>query len=322
VALAESVFSAVSRFQQNPADLVVLGLDGLEERDLEVVRVLREIRPEVYVLLAFPSPLRDRAVKALAIGADSYILEPFYLGEFLDFVRRGLERTRRARRVPPGTEGEDLERLAAAVAHAVRNPLQIIELMLSDDAEGETDPSDVREETDRVNEVVKELIGFAHRARIDRSTVSLNDVMKEIVHPPGGRLRRVRRDLAPDLPPISGDPERLRAAFGALASLSGEDGRLEVRTEITPRGRLRATVRLADLTLSEDERDALFLPFRSRVPGTVGLAAATAKATFDAHDAETAVQSRDGDGTTVRIDFPVVEGAPRREGERARGKGD
>ena len=84
--LAEDVFSAVSTYAANPSDLVVLGLNSLEERDLEVVRVLREIRAEVYILLAFPAHLRDRAVKALALGADSYILEPFYLAEFLDIV--------------------------------------------------------------------------------------------------------------------------------------------------------------------------------------------------------------------------------------------
>ena len=37
------------------ADLVVLATSGLTERDFEAIRVFRELRPEVYVMLTFPT---------------------------------------------------------------------------------------------------------------------------------------------------------------------------------------------------------------------------------------------------------------------------
>lgn len=314
----ENVYRAVSAFTANRPDLVVLGLAGLDDRDLEAIRVLRELSPDVYLLLAFPSGQRDRAVKALALGADSYILEPFYLGEFLDIVRRGLERAGAGRRSEglPAADDEGLERLAGAVAHAINNPLQILELMLTDE-EGGPDREEFRQETRRIGAVVKELLAFSRRAEAPTTNVDVNELIRETLPETDAEPGPIRHELAEDLPRVPANPEALRAAivaFDGLAGAASSGDRLVVRTALEP-GRSRRPVRLdfsaPELLLTSEEVRDLFHPFAGPMQGAVGLAGATAHAVVEALGGEIRVESRKGRGTEISVRLPAVSGARR-----------
>ena len=308
VEAVENVYKAISSFTARPADLVLIGLGDVDERDLEVIRVLRELNPEVYVVLSFPTAHRDRAVRALALGADSYLLEPFYLGEFLDLVRRGLVRSTRG---TVAGNGEDLERLAGAVAHAINNPLQILELLLTDDGGSGPDPEEFRHEAERVKEVVNELLSFARREENRPEPLDLNALVRETFPPEDDLRTRIRTDLAEDLPEIVADPIGMRRVLRALSLLSharGQGGPLEIST-VAPegaRGRVTLRVRASELLLSDEEQDSMFQPFAGPIQGVVGLSGATAGALIRANGGTVAVESREGEGTTVAIGLPLA----------------
>lgn len=296
---ADNVLQAVSRFAAEPADLVVLGLAGLTDRDIAVLETLREIRPGVFILLAFPAAARERAVKALASGADSYILEPFYLGEFVDLVRRGIERARRPSLAP---EAADSEKLAVAVAEVINNRLQILELLLTELKEGATEPEEIRDETDRIKDVAEELLAFARKAEFHPVSVDLNQLLENLAstHPAlrGASLGR----LAAGLPPIDGDPRGLATLVTAIAGMAAGE-RIELATGMDEEGRPVLTVWAPDVVLAPDEAQAFFEPFAGPARGATGLAAATAKAVAEAHGAEIDVTSREGAGTAVTVRF-------------------
>jgi signal transduction histidine kinase len=322
----ENILLAVSKFTARPADLVVLGLAHLDDRDLRgVISVFRKLRPGVYILLAFPPRRRDSAVKALTFGADSYILEPFYLGEFSELVRRGLIRARVVPTDTPPSDAEGLEKLAAAVAHAVNNPLQILEFLLSDEAESTPDADEIRHETARVAAVVEELLAFAHRDEVRTVEVDLNRVVSDAVPTRGGK-RLIRRKLADDPPSVEGDPAKLTLAFRALAGLARARGTLERLEVVTGRSETDAatvTYRARDLVLTPDERRELFRPFGGPVQGELGLLAAAAEGILRAHGAKIETASTEADGTTVTIRFPKAGALARREPEEgARTKGE
>jgi signal transduction histidine kinase len=303
VSSAENVFQAVSLFAERPADLVHLSLAEFEERDLEVLRVLRDIRPSVYVLLSFPMTLRDLAVKALARGADAYVVEPFYLGEYLDLVRRGIARARIGAPAP-APESTDLERLAGAVAHAVNNPLQIVELLLSQEA-GKLERGELRQEARRIRDVVVELLAFSRRRERPQTALDLNGLLRELV--PEGTETEVTLDLSPGLPELHADEEGLRLLLTALLSLPGirnGHGPLSVATGSGAPGQLSLRFHAPDLILSESEVRSFFRPFESPLPDAVGLSAATARAVVDAHSGEIEVTSREGEGTRVVVNIP------------------
>jgi DNA-binding response OmpR family regulator len=120
----ESWYESMARFVDEPADLVLLGLMGVQEPELELITALkREERPP-RILVTFPSPLRDLGVRALARGADGYVFEPFYGDELVGIVRGQLSL------VAPAEGAEALAQLAQEAAHAIGNPLQVLTLLL------------------------------------------------------------------------------------------------------------------------------------------------------------------------------------------------
>jgi len=127
VETVDSWYACMARFVDEPADLVLLGLGGVQEPELDLISALKKEERPPRILVTFPSPLRDLAVRALVIGADGYLLEPFYGDELVGVVRGQLLVAE-----PPG-DPEALARLAQETAHAVGNPLQILTLLLQKD---------------------------------------------------------------------------------------------------------------------------------------------------------------------------------------------
>jgi DNA-binding response OmpR family regulator len=151
-----STFDAITRFVEEPAEIVVLGLGGLEPRELDLIRALIREEPRPRMLVTFPSPRRDLAVRALVLGASAYALEPFYPDEIVGLVR-GL-RSKPAPEKPGGA----LARLAEEVAHAVNNPLQVLSFLVAKDKVTKKEVLDtVPPSVERIRKVVAHLKDFA-----------------------------------------------------------------------------------------------------------------------------------------------------------------
>jgi len=298
------VFEAVSAYTRDAADIVVLGLKDLTEQDLKAIKVFRQVRADSFVLVVFPASLRDRAVRALAHGADAYILEPFYPGEFLDIVRRAVSRISRDGKPDPA--GADLERMAGAVAHAINNPLQIMELLIEEIEDGSSGAADLRVEAQRIKHVAEELLAFARRTEVNPENLDLNELIRsELSELP--QAREIDTDYAPGLPLIFADPAGLRTVVRAFALL-GAPGSLNISTKLEKEGQNQFSVvcfNAPDLILSAAERDAFFTPFVGPVSGEVGLATATARAVIEHHGGFVEFFSREGMGTRVMVALPI-----------------
>ncbi|HEX5137561.1 MAG TPA: hypothetical protein VFY93_11345 [Planctomycetota bacterium] len=149
----DSTYDCIDRFVDAPADVVVLGLGGVDEAELDLIPALkREERPP-RVLVTFPGPRREMAVRALSKGADGYVLEPFYRDEVLGLVRAQL-----ARGAGPYYA---LSHLAREVAHAVNNPLQVVALLLMKEKVTKQELlKAIPEQTARIEAVVRHLREF------------------------------------------------------------------------------------------------------------------------------------------------------------------
>jgi DNA-binding response OmpR family regulator len=195
----ESTYACIDRFVDAPADVVVLGLADVDETELDLIPALkREERPP-RVLVTFPGPRREMAVRALSKGADGYVLEPFYRDEVLGLVRGQLARE----------EGPyyALSHLAREVAHAVNNPLQVLALLLMKEKVTKQELlKSIPEQTARIEAVVRHLREFG---AIPAAKPELQDVRPMIeaagieLEPGGSAPARV-------------DPASLAAALTAL----------------------------------------------------------------------------------------------------------
>ncbi len=181
VETAQNSYDCVARFVEERADLVLVGLESLRESELDMLRTLAKEDPKPRILITFPMALREFAVKALAAGADGYLLEPFYAEEFVSLARAHLgSATAPSRTV-------DLPLLAREVAHAVNNPLQIVSLLLGDEKTSKKKlVEQVGAEIERVRDVVQLLERYGS---VKSAETAAADIVPLVEKAATGRVR-------------------------------------------------------------------------------------------------------------------------------------
>jgi PAS domain S-box-containing protein len=155
---------------------------------------------------------------------------------------------------------ESVGRLAAGVAHEVKNPLMIIRLGVDYLAKQFPQESsqeilnDVRGAIERADNVIKELLDFAKQKEFARRPTDINQVIDKAIHLIKHEIKRrnivIVRNRSDPIPQIYADPDRLVQVFVNLLSNAaqaiGKDGGIEV---------VARSMCLGEHDLMESERD-------------------------------------------------------------------
>ena len=218
-----------------------------------------------------------------------------------------------------------LGRLSTVVAHEIRNPLMIIKAALRGLRRDDVGPSDVKaavadidEEIVRLNRIVSEVLDFARPIRFEMAPADLNALCADAVKASGGDGEPLRATLRLDgsLPPIVTDAERLRLVLINLltnarhAVAARDDAPVEgdgimVLTERCGPSRVAIEVRDRGTGISAEHLSRIFDPyFTTRRTGT-GLGLAISRNIVEGLRGTIGVDSRAGEGTSVRIELPV-----------------
>ena len=211
-----------------------------------------------------------------------------------------------------------LGRLSTVIAHEVRNPLMIIKGALRTLGRDSATAADVRdaakdidEEIERLNSLITDVLDVARPIRFDPAPTDVNTVCRAAVQAASAGYTHgpVTLDLAPGLPVITTDGERLRTVLINLLTNSQNaiEGRpaprVEVITEPLAERRVAITIRDNGKGIAEDDLPRIFDPyFTTRRAGT-GLGLAIAKNVIDAMGGSIAVTTREGVGTDFRIEL-------------------
>jgi two-component system, NtrC family, sensor histidine kinase HydH len=285
-------------------------------RDREV-----EIRtgPDERIPLSLSAaPLRDDAGQEL--GSVILIKD-------LREIRDLQERVRRSERLA------SLGRLAAGVAHEIRNPLSSIRgfaqyflKRFSGQTEEEGYASVMIKEVDRLNRVITELLDFAGPKEPRREPQSLEAIaehaLKLLAPDLAARKVAVVRQYEPGLAPVPVDRDQLSQVFinillNSVQSMEeGGEIRIGLRRCASPRG-IEITVSDTGAGISAEDREKVFEPFFSRKRRGTGLGLAIVHQIITAHRGEIAVESEAGRGTAFRITLPedgAGGGSVRRDG--------
>jgi two-component system sensor histidine kinase PilS (NtrC family) len=211
-----------------------------------------------------------------------------------------------------------LGRLAAGLAHEIRNPLGAISGCV--DLVRETAPleSEDREllatvlrEVTRLNSLVTDMLAFAKPRPPEPVSLDLVELAREVVvlvATPGARARVL---LTPSNPPViraSADPAQLRQVLWNLvrnavqASTEGAEVDVAVRAR---EGAVELAVADRGPGISPELRAQLFDVFYSERPRGTGLGLAIVKQIAEAHGARVEVRDREGGGTEFAFVLPA-----------------
>jgi signal transduction histidine kinase len=221
-----------------------------------------------------------------------------------------------------------VSRLASAIAHEIRNPLNYINLTL-DHLRATFAPADAQKqekfdeltkqlklEVARINTRITEFLNYSRPAKLDPQPLDLfvaaSDAMRIFEVQAADSNVDARVEKHGEVPSVLADAESLRSAltnliingFQAmdgnggklLVALSGEDNGRRARIDITDSGR----------GIAPEDISKVFEPYYSTKETGTGLGLAIVKKAVDEHDGTISVKSKMGEGTTFTITLPAA----------------
>ena len=218
-------------------------------------------------------------------------------------------------------------KLAAGVAHSIRNPLTGLKLRLFSFTRGmELSPAQ-QEDVQAMNEAVRHMeaitsnfLEFSRRPRLSKEPLDMSEVLDRtlILLQPRMEAYKVtlRRTRHAPLPRVDGDAEQLREALANLiinaCEAAGTDGEVRISEE---RGRLAplgpvVVIRIEDSGpgVPEELHEVIFQPFMStKVEGT-GLGLPIARRIFEEHGGWLHLHNAPGHGASFVMVLPVRKG--------------
>jgi signal transduction histidine kinase len=220
-----------------------------------------------------------------------------------------------------------VSRLASAIAHEIRNPLNYINLTL-DHLQTSFAPEDPQKQ-EKFASLTKQLKSEVARIN-DRITEFLNYSRPPKLHPEPINLEALARDAlrifevqttetgveasvttSGRVPEIVADPDSLHSALtnliiNGLQAMDGSGGRIEVALSGENNGR-RARIDVTDSGrgIAPEDIAKVFEPYYSTKETGTGLGLAIVKKAIEDHHGTVTVRSKTGEGTTFTITLPV-----------------
>lgn len=224
----------------------------------------------------------------------------------------------------------NLEALAGAIAHEVRQPLSAISNYGSaaqryvrreppDLREVSTALTTIVESSHRANGILDNIRSLFGRGELPRTQVDVNGVVLDVLQTLDPDLRRHQvaavLELSRDVPLVIGHTGQLQEVVFNLASNAVEamqsvrrKRRLEVTTERAPGGTVDIIIADTGPGISRDQAEAIFDAFVTTKPKGMGLGLAISRTIIERHGGTLMVGNRWPHGATFRIRLPMAGG--------------
>ena len=217
-------------------------------------------------------------------------------------------------------------RLAAGMAHSIRNPLTSVKMrlfsmgrMLDLSATQQEDFDVISEEIRHVDNIVQNFLEFSRPPKLKMQKVSPSDVVNMALQLLQHRLEsydaHVKLDRQRRLPEIMADPEQLKEVLVNLlvnaCETMGGGGRIVISEQegiMEPLGRV-AVIRVSDNGpgVPKAIQNKLFEPFFSTKEDGTGLGLSIAARIVEEHGGWLNLKSQEGKGATFTITLPSKE---------------
>jgi signal transduction histidine kinase len=293
----------------------------------------------LYLSWTFSRPLQDLSAAARQVASGDLRVRVPATGRdeigslastFNDMVERLYENRQLEERLHFAERSTALGRLASAMAHEIRNPLNFMNLSI-DHLRERLHPEDperkeafdqilgsMKAETSRLNRLVGDFLSFGKPMRLDPRPCSLDQVVRStaalVEHKARDQGIQLTFTSEAELPAVIADPELLKTCFlnlminacdamprgGELAVSVGRAGSdIEVVVRDTGHG------------MSTDAVKAAFEPYFSTKEAGLGLGLALTHKIVTDHGGRIELQSELDRGTVAAVRIPISEGPAR-----------
>jgi signal transduction histidine kinase len=225
-------------------------------------------------------------------------------------------------------KGAVVGRLAAAIAHEIRNPLNYINLTL-DHLRSSFAPSDpkkratfiqltdqLKTEVARINRHITDFLKYSRPSKLDLQDLDIRAEAEDALRLVEVRAEEcgIKTSIVQDgaLPAVIADRESLRSVFtnlviNAVEAMNGEGGSISIKLSNAEANSVKVEITDSGCGISAQDISKVFEPYFSTKDTGTGLGLAIVKKAVDDHGGTISVASREGDGTTFTIILPAKE---------------
>ena len=217
-----------------------------------------------------------------------------------------------------------LGRVAAGIAHEIRNPLSGINIYLNTLEKIYERPNvlekvrgilgQLQSASNKIESVIKRVMDFAKPGEPRFASTDINKPIEEAIHLSAVTLRKrgikMEQRLSENLPQYSADPNLIEEMVLNLITNAAEAMKQMDRNKIIEiassyeNGFIRLTFSDSGPGIPEEIREHIFEPFFTTNPDGTGLGLAIVKHITQAHGGNVAVESTPGKGSTFAIHLP------------------
>jgi len=213
-------------------------------------------------------------------------------------------------------------RVAAGIAHEIRNPLaamrgsiQVLKSDIQDPSQAELMDIVLRE-SDRLNRIITDFLTYARPRKFSLLETDLREPLREtfalLRHSPEILDGHALEEDSPEEPLMAlADAEGVRQVFWNLSrnalKAMPDGGTLRAEMRQASGERVRVTFTDTGRGMSPAQVERLFEPFSSSTTGGTGLGLSIVYQIIRDHGGTINVRSREGHGTTITIELPAKQ---------------
>jgi signal transduction histidine kinase len=225
-------------------------------------------------------------------------------------------------------KGAVVGRLAAAIAHEIRNPLNYINLTL-DHLRSSFAPSDpikratfvkladqLKTEVARINRHITDFLKYSRPSKLDLQDVDIRAEAEDALRLVEVRAEEcgIKTNIIQDgsIPTVVADREALRSVFtnlviNAVEAIDGEGGNIAIKLSNPEANSVKVEITDSGCGIAAQDISKVFEPYFSTKDTGTGLGLAIVKKAVDDHGGTISVTSKEGSGTTFTVILPAKE---------------
>jgi signal transduction histidine kinase len=215
--------------------------------------------------------------------------------------------------------------LAAEIAHEIRNPLTVMQMLFHALVEGlqldntaQRDAAIIGEKMRQMNRILDQVLSFARSSEPIKESVHARQLFDDVFLLTRHKLQQqgidIRSTVADDLPLFRADREQVEQVLlnlilnAAQAMPNGGTLRLGATVEdFEGEPHIALAVRDNGEGMSPEQIDNLFAPFLTTKDSGTGIGLAIVKKIMENHQSKVQVESKLGQGTKFKLLFPITD---------------